>query len=39
LVRVEEHLDENQQNLWQATLEGLYKSGAAEPAGEGTAPR
>ena len=37
LVRLDEHLDENQQNLWQATLEGIYKSGAAQPPGEGTA--
>ena len=35
LVRLDEHLDENQQNLWQATLEGIYKSGAAPPPGEG----
>ena len=37
LVRLDEHLDESQENLWQATLEGIYKSGAAEPPGEGTA--
>ena len=37
LVRLDEHLDENQQNLWQATLEGIYKSGAVQPPGEGTA--
>jgi len=37
LVRLDEHLDENQQGLWQATLEGVYKSGAAQPPAEGTA--
>ena len=37
LVRVDERLDENQQNQWQATLEGIYKPDAARPAGEGTA--
>jgi Tfp pilus assembly protein PilN len=37
LVRLDEHLDENQDNLWQATLEGIYKSGAVQPPGEGTA--
>ena len=36
LVRLDEHIDESQQNLWQATLEGLYKSGAAQPPVEGT---
>jgi hypothetical protein len=35
LVRVDEHLDENDQNQWQATLEGVYKPEAARPAGEG----
>ena len=37
LVKGDEHIDENQQNLWLATLEGVYKSDAARPAGEGTA--
>ena len=37
LVRVEEHLDENEQDLWQATLEGVYKPEAPRPAGEGAA--
>ena len=37
LVRLDEHLDENQDNLWQATLEGIYRSGAVQPPGEGTA--
>ena len=37
LVRLDEHLDENQDNLWQATLEGIYQSGAVQPPGEGTA--
>ena len=32
LVRVDEHLDENDQNQWQATLEGVYKPEAARPA-------
>ena len=36
LVRLDEHIDDTQQNQWQATLEGVYKSGAAQPAGEGT---
>ncbi|MEO8259812.1 MAG: hypothetical protein ABI868_20875 [Acidobacteriota bacterium] len=33
LLRIDEHLDD-EQSLWQATLEGIYKSGAAQPAGE-----
>ena len=37
LVKGDEHLDENQQNLWLATLEGVYKTDAARPAVEGTA--
>ena len=37
LVRLDEHIDENQQDQWQATLEGVYKPDAARPAGEGAA--
>jgi Tfp pilus assembly protein PilN len=37
LVRLDEHIDENQQDQWQATLEGVYKPDAARPAGEGGA--
>lgn len=36
LVRLDEHIDENQQDQWQATLEGVYKPDAARPA-EGAA--
>ena len=37
LVRVDEHVEENQQNQWLATIEGIYKPDAARPTGEGTA--
>jgi len=37
LVRLDEHIDENQQDQWQATLEGIYKPDAARPAAEGAA--
>jgi Tfp pilus assembly protein PilN len=37
LVRMSEQIDENQQQ-WQAIVEGIYKSDTARPAGEGPAP-
>jgi Tfp pilus assembly protein PilN len=36
LVRLAEQMDENQQQ-WQAVVEGIYKTDAVRPAGEGTA--
>jgi Tfp pilus assembly protein PilN len=36
LVRVDEHIEESQQDQWQATVEGIYRPDGARPAGEGT---